>query len=213
MIAVHELAHIRHKAHDKSFYQPCRHMLPDYHRIELDVRHYRTQLEAVGPLDWTASQRTSSSPLTGRRLVRTLKCASTAEPTPHPPDGAHVKKPLFLTSLALISGAVFAEWQFVGSNARADYYIEAESIRKDGGKRQVLEMLNLKAADSQGNRSYLALYEYECPSARSRILRTACFDGPMGRGNMTAECQTPGDWSAPGAESAALVKLRLVCGH
>ena len=120
-------------------------------------------------------------------------------------------KPLFLASLVLTCGAAFAEWQFVGGNARADYYIEAESIRKDGSKRQVLEMLNLKTADSQGNRSYLALYEYECPTARARILRTACFDGPMGGGNKTAECLTPGDWSHPGADSAALVKLKLVC--
>lgn len=52
MIAVHELAHIRHKAHDKAFYQLCHHMLPDYHQVELDVRLYLTLLEASGPLVW-----------------------------------------------------------------------------------------------------------------------------------------------------------------
>jgi predicted metal-dependent hydrolase len=52
MIAVHELAHIRHKAHDKAFYQLCHHMLPDYHQVELDVRLYLTLLEASGPLNW-----------------------------------------------------------------------------------------------------------------------------------------------------------------
>ncbi len=52
MIAVHELAHIRHKAHDKAFYQLCHHMLPDYHQVELDVRLYLTLLESSGPLAW-----------------------------------------------------------------------------------------------------------------------------------------------------------------
>ena len=38
MIAVHELAHLRHKDHDKGFYQLCNYMEPDYHRYEFDLR-------------------------------------------------------------------------------------------------------------------------------------------------------------------------------
>ena len=40
MIAVHELAHIKEKAHDKAFYQLCSHMEPDYHQFEFDLRLY-----------------------------------------------------------------------------------------------------------------------------------------------------------------------------
>jgi len=42
MIAVHELAHLREKAHDKAFYQLCCHMEPDYHQLEFDLRLYLT---------------------------------------------------------------------------------------------------------------------------------------------------------------------------
>lgn len=38
MIVVHELAHFKEKEHDKSFYQLCCHMEPDYHQFELDTR-------------------------------------------------------------------------------------------------------------------------------------------------------------------------------
>ncbi|GAC14433.1 M48 family metallopeptidase [Aliiglaciecola lipolytica] len=48
MIVVHELAHLKQKEHNKAFYQLCRHMLPDYHQIEFDVRVYLTHLEEVG---------------------------------------------------------------------------------------------------------------------------------------------------------------------
>ncbi|WDE14602.1 M48 family metallopeptidase [Thalassomonas haliotis] len=48
MIVVHELAHLKEKAHNKAFYQLCRHMLSDYHQLELDMRLYLTELEING---------------------------------------------------------------------------------------------------------------------------------------------------------------------
>jgi len=44
MIAVHELAHLREKAHDKAFYQLCRYMEPEYDQLEFDLRLYLTHL-------------------------------------------------------------------------------------------------------------------------------------------------------------------------
>ena len=42
MIVVHELAHLRHRDHDKAFYALCDHMLPGYHQIEFDTRLFLT---------------------------------------------------------------------------------------------------------------------------------------------------------------------------
>ncbi|MDR3454790.1 MAG: DUF45 domain-containing protein [Rhodoferax sp.] len=52
MIAVHELAHLKEKQHDKAFYQLCTHMEPDYHQLEFDLRLYLTHLDLVGALAW-----------------------------------------------------------------------------------------------------------------------------------------------------------------
>lgn len=52
MIVVHELAHLKEKAHDKAFYQLCTYMEPDYHQLEFDLRLYLTYAEASGRLDW-----------------------------------------------------------------------------------------------------------------------------------------------------------------
>lgn len=54
MIAVHELAHIKEKAHDKAFYQLCTHMEPQYHQYEFDLRVYLTHIDAAGKLAWPA---------------------------------------------------------------------------------------------------------------------------------------------------------------
>lgn len=43
MIVVHELAHLKEKEHDKSFYQLCCHMEPQYHQLEFDTRLWLTQ--------------------------------------------------------------------------------------------------------------------------------------------------------------------------
>ena len=45
MIVVHELAHLKERAHDKAFYALCMHMEPEYHQLELDVRLWLTALE------------------------------------------------------------------------------------------------------------------------------------------------------------------------
>ena len=50
MIVVHELAHFREKEHNKAFYQLCRHMEPNYHQYEFDLRLYLTQLDMFGEI-------------------------------------------------------------------------------------------------------------------------------------------------------------------
>jgi predicted metal-dependent hydrolase len=52
MIVVHELAHLRERAHDKAFYNLCTYMEPAYHQLEFEVRVYLTHLEASGQRLW-----------------------------------------------------------------------------------------------------------------------------------------------------------------
>ena len=55
MITVHELAHLKARAHDKAFYQLCCYMEPDYHQIEFDLRLYLTHLALGGKVDWPSN--------------------------------------------------------------------------------------------------------------------------------------------------------------
>ena len=61
MIAVHELAHLKEREHDKAFYQLCAHMEPDYGQYELDLRAYLCHLDAGGEALWAAHARTADA--------------------------------------------------------------------------------------------------------------------------------------------------------
>jgi predicted metal-dependent hydrolase len=54
MIAVHELAHLKEKDHNRAFYNLCLHMEPQYHQYEFDLRLYLTHLDATGEALWKA---------------------------------------------------------------------------------------------------------------------------------------------------------------
>ena len=58
MIVVHELAHLKEREHNKSFYQLCRHMEPDYHQLEFDLRAFLSYLDSSG-LPWQSLTQTS----------------------------------------------------------------------------------------------------------------------------------------------------------
>jgi len=53
MIAVHELAHVKEKQHDKAFYKLCCYMEPNYHQYEFDLRIYLTLLDTGGTRLWS----------------------------------------------------------------------------------------------------------------------------------------------------------------
>ena len=52
MIAVHELAHVKEKQHDKAFYKLCCYMEPNYHQYEFDLRLYLTEIDVSGQRLW-----------------------------------------------------------------------------------------------------------------------------------------------------------------
>ena len=53
MIAVHELAHLREREHDRNFYKLCCYMEPDYHQLEFEVRVYLTYLDTGSERLWS----------------------------------------------------------------------------------------------------------------------------------------------------------------
>jgi UTP pyrophosphatase len=52
MIAVHELAHLKEREHDRAFYALCCHMEPQYHQYEFDLRAYLSFCDLHPNFEW-----------------------------------------------------------------------------------------------------------------------------------------------------------------
>lgn len=50
VILVHELAHLKEKEHNKTFYKLCKHMEAQYFQLEFDLRVYLTHYDSHGSL-------------------------------------------------------------------------------------------------------------------------------------------------------------------
>ncbi|AXH15892.1 peptidase, M48 family (DUF45 domain) [Malaciobacter mytili LMG 24559] len=50
LLIIHELAHFKHKEHNKAFYNLCEYMMSNYFQIEFDLRLYLTYLKLFGKL-------------------------------------------------------------------------------------------------------------------------------------------------------------------
>jgi hypothetical protein len=77
MIAVHELAHLKERAHDKAFYQLCSYMERGYHQLEFDLRVYLTHLETAGTRLWGAE---AIKPATGHKSDEPFSQSAHAAP-------------------------------------------------------------------------------------------------------------------------------------
>lgn len=51
-IVIHELAHLKEKNHDKSFYKLCYYMEPNYAQVEFDIRLYLTYVKIFTKKLW-----------------------------------------------------------------------------------------------------------------------------------------------------------------
>ncbi|PJC12501.1 MAG: metal-dependent hydrolase [Comamonadaceae bacterium CG_4_9_14_0_8_um_filter_60_18] len=68
MITVHELAHLKERAHDKAFYNLCSHMEPRYRQLEFEVRVYLTHLDTAGARLWEPTVGVDADCGNGQRL-------------------------------------------------------------------------------------------------------------------------------------------------
>lgn len=89
---------------------------------------------------------------------------------------------LLAASLLLATPAVQAAWVAYAESESGAFYLDPDSVREEGHRRQVWRLFDLKAPRTDGVQSGKALIEMDCNARTYRYLRTLYYAGPMARG-------------------------------
>lgn len=121
-----------------------------------------------------------------------------------------IKKTLLL-ALLLVTSSAWAGWVQVTQTDSSDFYIDPETIRRDGNLVRVWQIAELKQRDKDGELSRRSRMEYDCKQERRRSLSLSTHSEPMA-GGKTLESFTPdGSWREIPPDSAGSDILKIVC--
>ena len=123
-----------------------------------------------------------------------------------------IKKTLLLT-LMLVTGSAFAEWVKVTEAANANFYIDVDTIRKDGDLRKVWALADLKQRGKDDEISTRTRFEFDCKEDRRRNLSSSTHSAPMANGTTLTQLNEVGAWRdvAPNTVYAGI--LKMVCAR
>ena len=93
-------------------------------------------------------------------------------------------KSLILTCVMLFTSSAWAEWVQVSQTSEVVFYIDPETIRKNGNIRLVWVIQNLLVRNNDGGLSRRARSEYDCAKERLRTLSISLHSEPMAAGTI-----------------------------
>ena len=102
-----------------------------------------------------------------------------------------IKKTLLL-ALLLVTGSAWAEWLKVGSSTEDTFYFDSSTIRVEGDKRKVWELVDYKQRDKYGAFSARMRNEYDCKREKVQILSATLHSESMAPGSNLRRRQHPG---------------------
>ena len=118
---------------------------------------------------------------------------------------------LTLLASLVLSGSAWAEWVKIDSSNVSDFYIDPETIRKDGSLRRIWLIQNLKQRNKDGELSEQTRVEYDCKQERFRLLSLSTHSGPMASGTNLFRTGEEATWTDIPPNTVVEVVLKIVC--
>lgn len=122
-----------------------------------------------------------------------------------------MKKIALLLVLATQAAGAWAAWVQVGASEDAVFYVDTESIVRDGQLRRFWALDDFRRKQKDDELSARVLEEIDCEARRRRFLAGSDHDGPMGTGKVLVRYDKPGDWRPIGERTTGEIKLQFVC--
>lgn len=118
-----------------------------------------------------------------------------------------------LLALLLVTGSAWAEWVKVAEGDGVDLYIDLETIRKDGNRRRVWQIQNLKQRGKDGESSRRLRMEYDCKQERDRLVSFSFHSEPMASGTALSNVDGGLGWADIPPGTLSEVVLKIVCAR
>ncbi|WP_043459254.1 surface-adhesin E family protein [Azohydromonas australica] len=125
-----------------------------------------------------------------------------------------MKAAWMLVATITATAPTWGAWTALGKDdAKAVWYVDPESVRAEGGVRQIWAMKDMGQPVTDFDRSMQFLYEVDCTGRRHRLVQYQAYKGRMGGGHPTRGGMVFGDWmtSGPGTVGGGITKA--VCNH
>ncbi len=123
-----------------------------------------------------------------------------------------MKQLLVFTSLMFLLSPASADWVKITETKRGkSFYVESNEIRVQGDGRVVVEMIDNKRPDRDGDRSIRVVREYDCKGARYKVITASYFKNPMAEGEPSMSVEGTMGWTDIDPNTPARSVLDHVC--
>ena len=126
-------------------------------------------------------------------------------------------KNLLALMLCIACGSAYAEWSRVGYYANGDFYIDRDTITRNGERREVWSVMDYRSPQMNNNgkiyRSTRSMLQLDCTHKMARIVHMAFFSGSMLRGNEIGKMGSLKEWESAPPDTPIRAILDAGCGR
>lgn len=124
---------------------------------------------------------------------------------------------LVIVMLTLTCVSAHAGWSRISYFDQGDFYIDRDTIKREGDRREVWSMLDYRSPqmDASGKiyRSTRSMLQFDCTHKMARAVHMTFFSGSRLGGNEISKMGSLKEWAAVPPDTPIREILKLVCAR
>jgi len=122
-------------------------------------------------------------------------------------------KKLFLTIALFLCFPVLADWKYIATeiDSESEFYLNFETLRKEGNVRRIWQLVNLKSGDKNGWASIRSRMEFDCKNETTQGFSMVAFSEKFAAGKDLFQSNQPTTKSDVAPNTVGWTVLKEVC--
>lgn len=123
-----------------------------------------------------------------------------------------MRLPLVFSVLFFLHNPAAADWVKLSETKRGkSFFVESNEISVQGDSRVVVELIDNKKPDRDGDRSVRVVREYDCKGLRYKVINASYYKSPMAEGEPSMSVEGTMGWTGIDPDTPARSVLDYVC--